>query len=190
MPTRIHGAVLASLLLGIVSIPAHAVIITYDLASLGGNQYRYDYTLTNDGSITNDLALFDILFDPSLYDEASLSIVSDSLLTADWDQLFLGSGIGVPAAFDALALGDGLSIGETVAGFSVSFAWLGADLPGAQAFEVYDPSTFDFLGGGTASLRPATSVPEPDTLALFALGLAGLGFTKRKRPVDRQSSDV
>jgi hypothetical protein len=51
------------------------------------------------------------------------------------------------------------------------------------------PSSFSYsiagnlngvFGGGTFTLREVPSVPEPATLALLGLGLAGLGFSRRK----------
>lgn len=168
------------LLLFLGSVPAHAALITYDLTALGGSHYRYDYTVTNDGSITSEVALFDILFDPLLYDESSLSIVSDPILTADWDQLMLGSGILISAAFDALALGDGIHVGESVSGFAVEFTWIGTGLPGIQLFEIYDADTFDLLGGGASEAR--ASVPEPSTIFLLGFGLIALAWTTWRKP--------
>jgi hypothetical protein len=156
----------------------HATTITYDFASLGGTQYRYDYTVTNDGSITGNISLFDLLFDPSLYDEASLTNLSDPSLAAEWDQIFLASGLLVPAALDALALNGGIGVGSSVSGFSVAFSWRGEGLPGAQDFEIYDPETFDLLGAGRTQFAPPVSVPEPATLVLFVLGLIGSAFQR------------
>lgn len=160
---------------------AHAGLVNYQSTNLGGNAYRYDYTITNDGSITPEIGLFDILFDPALYDEASLLNVSNPSLDAGWSQMFLGSGIGVPAAFDVFANGSGIELGSSVAGFAVQFLWLGAGSPGAQGFEIYDPETFELLGSGTSTLRPpATTVPEPTAFALMTSALAMLALLRRR----------
>ncbi len=47
-----------------------------------------------------------------------------------------------------------------------------------------DPFSVEFLAGPFAS---ETSVPEPGTLAVFALGLAALGFARRHRVFDRRA---
>ncbi len=157
---------------------SHAGILDYTLTPLGGTSYRYDYTVTNDGSIAPTISLFDISFDTALYDESSLTNLSTA---PGWDILFLGSGIGIPAAFDAFATGPGIGLGESVGGFAVSFTWLGIGAPEAQAFQIYDSSTFDFLGEGASTVAPpSTSVPEPGILALFGLGLVGLALKRRR----------
>src|SRR5438128_1197289 len=122
---------------------AHAIQILYDLDTLGGNQYQYNYTVVNDGSTGGAVELFDILFDPVLYDESSLAITTQNPLAAAWDETFLASGLLVPAAFDAYALSGGVPNGGSASLFSVSFTWFGADLPASQQFEIYDPNSFE-----------------------------------------------
>lgn len=147
---------------------AEAAVIDYQVTNVSGSTWRYDYTVSNNGAITSEIYLFDILFDPVLYDEDSLAVVSDSGLTFSWDQIILASGVGVPAAFDALVDGGGIGTGESISGFAVTFTWLGAGTPGPQGFEIYDPQTFELLGEGTT-----TVVPLPATAWLFATGMAG-----------------
>lgn len=162
-----------------LTAPAQAVSIQYDVVALGGNQYRYDYSVTNDGSLGSGAAvqLFDIFFDPASYLESSLMIATPVPLGQDWDQLILASAPGVPAAYDALALAGGIADGTTVAGFAVEFSWIGQGLPGAQPFEIYDPVTFALLEQGIST----SPVPVPGALWLFVSGLGALaGFRRAK----------
>jgi hypothetical protein len=161
--------------LAFVAAPASAVTITYDLTAQGGNSYRYTYTVENNGSTGGAIQLFDILFDPEVYDEDSLSIVTPNPPSNDWDQLILSSGIDLPAAYDALALDGGIPISSFETGFAVSFTWLGSGLPGAQEFQILDFDTFDVLEVGTT-----TTVPGPAALPLLFTALVSLRrFTRR-----------
>ncbi len=165
---------------------ASAITIHYDLTALGGDDYRYVYTVTNDGSLGASTALegFSILFDPVLYDETSLSIVTAAPLAFDWDELILGSGLLVDAAYDAFALAGGIAEGDSITGFAVEFTWLGAGTPGAQAFEVYDPDSFALLHTGTTHTTtsvPPTTVPEPGTLALLFIAALAAVMMRRER---------
>lgn len=187
---------LLSLWLLLLANPAKAIIIDYDLTSLGGDSYRYDYTVTNDGSLGAGVALewFAILFDPALYDESSLSIVTPDPPASDWDELILGSGLLVDAAYDVLALAGGVAPGDLVSGFAVEFTWIGAGTPGAQVFEIYDRQTLAVLETGL------TAVPEPSTLALLLLSLPAIAVAAKRRrravasntidPVDRLSQQM
>lgn len=153
-----------------------AAVINSQATHVTGNTWRYDYAVSNDGALTSEIYLFDILFDPGLYDEASLTIVSSPGIASGWDELILASGIGAPAAYDALATGGGIGNGESVAGFAVSFTWLGAGTPGPQGFEIYDPVTFDLLGTGSTAV-----VPAPAALWLMGTGLLAVGLRGRRR---------
>jgi hypothetical protein len=179
---------LLSLWLLLLANPATAIIIDYDLTSLGGiggNSYRYDYTVTNtnDGSLGSGVAIegFTIFFDPVFYDENSLTIVTPDPPASDWNEVILGSGLLVDAAYDVFAVAGGVAPGDFVSGFAVEFTWLGTGMPGAQPFEIYDPVTFEILVTGSTRVA-GTSVPEPGTLALLFLGavVASTSWLRRR----------
>lgn len=175
--------VIGVLLITGLTVPAQAVSIQYDVAALGGNQYRYDYSITNDGALGLGTAiqLFDIFFDPANYLEPSLTIATPAPLGQDWDQLILASAPGVPAAYDALALAGGIANGATVGGFAVDFTWIGTGVPGSQPFAIYDPSTFDLLSEGTTT----AVVPIPAAAWLLGSGFAALLGLARKTDTRR-----
>lgn len=162
------------------ALQAQAAVIGFSVQSLGGSLFRYDYSVTHQAGDA-PIALIDIEFDPSLYLESSLNIVSDPSLAADWDQIIIGSQSGLPALFDLFALGAPLDGGASLTGFAIEFEWLGNGLPGVQAFSISDPDTFDVLASGRTRPAVAQPVPEPSTLAL--LGLAGAIFLRRSRSV-------
>jgi hypothetical protein len=153
----------------LVSGPAAATTIEYDLVSLGGGSYRYVYTVTNDGSLGATLEGFDVFFDPALYLESSLSIVTPLPLAAEWDELILGSGVLISAAYDALGVAGGIPDGGSASGFAVEFVWLGSGTPGVQPYEIFDGDTFEVLESGST-----TSVPEPAPMSLLVAGVAAL----------------
>jgi hypothetical protein len=172
-PTLIFPCALVAFLAATAS---SATEVDYSLQSLGGTQYRYTYSIKNDGSAGGSLDLVDILFDPSLFQEGSLTISSDSALATNWSQQFLASAPGVPAAFDIAALNGGIAVGGSVSGFAVTFFWLGTGNPGSQRFEVYNGQTFDLLETGNT----VAVVPLPAAFGLLAFGVGGLLSISRK----------
>jgi len=162
------------------SVHSHALIIQYDLTQLSATQYQYNYTFINDGSISSNIELFSINFEPTLFNEGSLRPNMSVSVLAEWDVQILSSGPFIPAALDFFAIGNGLATGESFTGVSIDFEWLGiGSLPSAQVFDVFDAATYDFLGSGNtlASTRP-NPVPAPMTLLLL---LPGLYYCFRRR---------
>ena len=175
-----RGGLFALLVAGF-ALRAHATVIDYQLVSLGGSNYQYVYTVQNDGSLGagTPISEFDLLFDPTLYDESSLTAASPASISGNWSEIFLASGIGIPAAYDALANAGGISVGSSLNGFAVNFTWLGSGTPGTQPFEIYDPNSFALLEQGTTV--PVAAVPIPAALWLFASGIAALLAVSRTR---------
>ena len=165
----------------LVSQSASAVIIEYELTSLGGNSYQYDYTVTNDDLVAG-LELFSILFDETLTE--NLVFVAGPL---DWDIVVLQPEplLPFPGIYDALALGSPIALGETLSGFSVSFDWLGTGgaEPGEQLFELFD-ANFAFLGDGLTIAAPPPPPPQgitvPSVFYLLILGLMALAMGKKR----------
>ena len=164
----------AAIVLLLLSTPALAAVsIQYRLVPMGGNVYRYVYSITNTGS--GSVQLFDIYFNTALYDESSLQIVSPANIQLAWSEKKLVSLPGVPVAYDALALQGGIPAGGSASGFSVQFTWIGSGTPGSQAFDIFNPTTFAKLESGTTAPEPASTVPLPPSLPLVMTGL-GLAF--------------
>lgn len=167
---QVLSALLATL--SLFSVNSFATVIEYELTSLGGNEYRYDYSVTND-TLSGDIELFDIYFDPTLYNETSLNVVSSASINAGWSESILTSAPGFDALYDAYSFGGGISAGDTLSGFSIEFEWLGIGGPGAQLFDVYDALTFALLDTGTTTLR-TNAVPAPPTVWLLLAGILAL----------------
>lgn len=62
------------------------------------------------------------------------------------------------------------------------------DLIGTISLSANNPSGAELIDNLAFGLADATAVPEPGTLALFGLGLAGVGFARRRRG-DRTATD-
>jgi len=164
-----RGSALAlSLMLSAWSMSSQAVIIQFTTTFLGGNQYRYDYTVTNDVTGSPNIDEFTIYFDHTMYEN-----LSSPVGPVDWDAIVEQYDPAIPADgyYDALALGLPIGVSETLGGFSVIFDWLGSGTPGSQAFDIVDPVSFEtLLSGVTTSALPVT-VPEPSSLSMLLAGL-------------------
>jgi len=158
--------VLAGGLLGLsFTAAAFALPVTkvqYQATNIGSGRWQYSYDVTNI-SLTPAIEEFTIWFDYGLYN--NLSIETPDPPASDWDEIVIQPEpvLGDDGYYDALALGVGIGIGETVSGFAISFDWLGAGQPGSQFYEIIDPATFDTLDSGW-------TIPEPATLLLLSFG--------------------
>ena len=152
----------------LLTVSAHAgsAVILYQTTSLGGSLYRYDYSVFNNAALGPGVSmqLFDIFFDPSLYDETSLLPVTPSPVNTEWSEQILFSVPPLPAVYDVFALSGGIPDGGGASGFAVQFLWLGQGIPGSQSFRIYDQNFDPALSG--------TTVPEPSMLYVAGISLA------------------
>jgi hypothetical protein len=183
---RKWAGVLIVALSSLVSTSFASPVISYSTSNPSGNNWVYQYTVSNPAP-SDPISEFTIWFDRAQY--ANLSVIGSP---ADWDSIVIQHDLSIPADgfFDALALGSGVGVGATLTGFSVGFTYLNGDTPGAQAFEIINPSTFQTTFGGTTVLADSgpggggtNPVDAPSTLALLAfifLGLKMFGPTIRR----------
>jgi hypothetical protein len=167
-------------------LSGNSVSIDYSVTQVGttGDTFIYNYTVDN--SSTLPVQSFDIFFDPTLYQESSLTNVTpDPLLNSETEILF-GVGPASPPAFDYYAQTGGIAAGTSVGGFEVEFVWLGEGVPGVQPFEISNPVSFAVIQTGSTQLAPSGVAPEPSTGScmigvLFACGV----WMARRRFVQR-----
>lgn len=143
---------------------ANVVFEAFDLrdSTPGQDLWRYDYRIS-DAEFQQGQG-FSILFVPSLYASLGSPLAGGS---ADWsviavqpDRILNDSGY-----FDGLALKSAPNLATE---FSVTFVWLGAGTPGAQAFDFYNADFSTRFSGQTVT------VPEPDAKSLIATSLLAL----------------
>lgn len=139
--------------------------ILYSVDHIAGNRWRYTYEVQNT-SFAPGIEQFTIWFELGLYE--NIQEESSSYVQSDWieniwqpEPLLLDNG-----KYDAKALTTPVSIANNYLGFSVSFDWLRAGTPGAQYYEIIDPTTFVTMTDGY------TVIPEP--VSMFLLSFGGL----------------
>lgn len=164
------------LLVATTVVQAHAlpaVALSYNLTSLGSDNYKLDYTLENLGEVggLNELILFFNSEDLPGADFAPINIDDP----AGWEHSGLGAVIGPDPGHHAWSVDwvdadpsdSGVLPGESQGGFSVSFHWSNPDAPpGSQFFEAF----------GARPNEGMSVAPEPNALALMASGFGMLGM--------------
>jgi len=166
MKSRLFGAIVALFVL--TGTPVSATTINYGVNNIAGNTWEYTYAVSND-TLSVAIEEFTIFFDVGLYE----NLVAPSA-PVDWDPLVIQPDPGLPdnGFYDALELtAVGIAPGNSVAGFSVQFDFLGAGTPGDQSFDIVNPITFGVIDSGVTRV---SAVPLPAALWLFGSGILSL----------------
>jgi hypothetical protein len=121
-----------------------------------------DNSLTTSGDATPDLHVFEI---GGVTEVFNLAISTNGIVWID-----LGNVLGQPTSVDI----DGKA--GVVAGQKYSFVRL-TDVAPNQSGSPFGEADIDAVG----AISSAAAVPEPLTLSLLGVGLAGVGFARRRR---------
>ncbi|MDE2563658.1 MAG: cistern family PEP-CTERM protein [Sphingomonadales bacterium] len=174
---------------------------TFTLTGVSGNNYTFDYSVTNTSSdpvTASRISSFAFNTDPTITSATSTGAFSYTTLNSNYP-----NGIGtVDVCFKDATTGScsgggsgGLDIGQTGTGsFTLSFSQPVSSLTISDFYVRYQsisgvPGVSSASGAGTitssSSSGGGTPVPEPGMLTLFALGVIGL-YLGRKRLVPLQ----
>lgn len=168
MRQTVCGYLVAAVVLVARVCPADPVTIRFDVDDLGEGRYQYTYALAND-SLASPLTEFSIWFPLGSYE--NLVLATPESLASIWDDFVVQPDplLGDDGFYDALLLSGEVPWGGEVDGFAVQFDWLGKGTPGAQRFDVVDPTTFETLYSGQSIPEP-TSAVLVGVLAIWFLG--------------------
>ena len=182
MRATIRTVCISVLLLAALLGRAQAGVITYELTSLGGDQWRYDYEVTND-TLAQPLNWFTLFFALDSYESLGAETAPSGwdAFVAQPDPLLPDNGF-----FDLSTAGPGIAPGQTLGGFSLAFRWLNPGTPGNQPFDFIDQDPADPVQSGFTMQRTPVGVPEPGTLMLMATALLGVALTRSRGSRQRQ----
>jgi len=181
---RIPLIVAAAAALALTAPSSQATVINSAYTSLGGNSWLVDFTVTNDGSPAS-FAGFTIDFP-----NATNLVLRSSPST--WDSAVFQPDPSLPdnGFLDSLirSASNALPLGQSIAGFGVSFAYVAGATPGPLPFMVYSEN-FTPLFAGTTTVA---AIPEPPAVFMAALGLAlvGLRTVRRHRKTRNVAKEV
>lgn len=165
------------LFLGMV-LPAMATSINYTLAPLGGNNWKYDYAVSNN-TLGSPLEDFLVYFpDASTSSNFAYNLTSASVPAGWTGALTQPSAVDLGGYYEAY--GGSIAVGGSLSGFGVQFTYNGTAPLGSQHFEVYD-SNYNLLDSGQTTPGGAP-VPEPATITLLGIGVACFGLSRKKQP--------
>ncbi len=169
---RLFRQLIAAGLTLLLGAAAHAGIVQYTTTALGGDLWRYEFTLQGQAP-SGGFDGLTIYFAPT-----SFGLLTSLVAPPDWDPLVIQPDTALPAdGFVDLLHVSGLLNGTVdPVGLSVDVRYLGTGSPSSQRFELYVSDPFSVVLSGET--QQANEVPEPGTIFLVAVAL-GFGLSGR-----------
>jgi len=154
---------------GLAAANLVAGTIQYQIANLGGNEFRYTYSLTGFSFGPNQE--LQVEFNPTLFGTLSNPVAGPGFTAMVFQPNNPPGAAGDYSAFTATG------VASPTGPFSVDVAFLGAGQPGNQNFFInqYDQNLnfLSTIASGTTVPLGQAIIPEPGTFALGVLGLIG-----------------
>ncbi len=181
-----------SLFSGLLLSNLSATTIDYTVASIGLNEYEYNYTFVGDSFANDQFVTIDFPANEITVPQGSnISLISPAT-GADFDAWILAGCVG--GSCGAGPVGDWQLGIQTIAAtslpetFTVDFSYSGTGTPGVQSFEIFDFNTMTNIENGFTSPGSMDPVPEPANVSLSAIGLLMLAGYWASRRAKRQAA--